>query len=192
MPSSLDFKTGLTRYWWVPLVTGIICIAFGVWCFVSPVAAISVMAYTFAALMVFDGMLDVSYAFANTRTSPNWGWSLALGIIEIVVGCWLFALPAAVIDVAFIFAIGIWIIVVAINSLCEACFMSRYFKGGVVWMILALIATIVLASIFLFNPILGGIAVWLWIGLSLLTFGIYRIILACKLRAFSKESVEGF
>lgn len=59
-------------------------------------------------------------------------------------------------------------------------------------MVLVLIATIVLAGIFLFNPVLGGITVWLWIGLSLLTYGIYRIILAFKLRSFGKQIPEGF
>ena len=68
------FTTGLTRYWWIPLVTGLIFVAFGIWCFVNPASSIEVMAYCFCAGMLAAGVLDISFSIANRRVNPNWGW----------------------------------------------------------------------------------------------------------------------
>lgn len=182
------FNTGITRYWWIPLVTGLIFVAFGIWCFVNPASSITVMAYCFCAGMLLAGILDISFSIANRLINPNWGWRLAMGLLEIALGVWLLFLPAPVLAVSFVYAVGIWMIVVAINSVCEAAVMSRYVGGAIVWMILALIATIVLACIFIINPLLGGVTVWLWLGLSLLTFGIYQITMSLNIKTINRDT----
>lgn len=184
-----NLTIGITRLWWVPLITGLLFIAFGIWCFVNPAASIETMAYIFCIGMICAGVLDISYSAVNYNAHLNWGWSLAMGLLEIVVGAWLFALPAATLATAFIFAIGIWMIIAAINSICEACFLSAFVGGwGVVWMVLLLFATLILATLFIFNPIMGGVAVWLYLGISLLTYGIYRLTLAFSMKRINARA----
>ena len=31
------FNGGLTRFWWIPLVTGVLSLAIGIWCLCGPV-----------------------------------------------------------------------------------------------------------------------------------------------------------
>ena len=183
-----DFRIGITRYWWIPLITGLILLGFGIWCFWSPTTSIPVMAYIFAIGMLVAGCFDIGFGLANTRVHLNWGWSLFLGLLEICSGVWLLCLPEAVLSVAFIYAIGIWMLVVSISSLCEACFMSTFFGWAVVWMVLVLLIVIFLSIIFLTNPILGGVIAWVWLGISLICYGIYRIGLAFSLRNLNKRS----
>lgn len=188
-----NFRKEITRLWWIPLATGICCVALGVWCIADPVDSIAVLAYTFSIILVCAGVLDLSYAVANIHRVPNWGWSLALGLIELLIGCWLFSLPAEVLATAFMFALGVWLIIVSINSICESLVMAQYFRGsGSLAMILILIASVVLALIFLTHPVTGGIAVWIWIGLSLITFGIYRIVLAFRVRHLASDAADEF
>jgi len=130
--------------------------------------------------MCFAALLNFAYAYVNSGTDSGWGWALALGILELIAGVWLFALPESILVDAFIFVIGIWIIVAAINSICEACVISSVTPAWMIWMILLLVFTIIASFIFLSNPIIGEIAVWLWIGLSLISFGIFRIIFSIK------------
>lgn len=182
MRNTISFSGIMHRLWWVPLLTGLISIAFGIWCLCSPIASITVMAYIFTGCLVVAGVFNLSYAAVNTRAGTNWGWSMALGILEIACGAWLFTLPSEQLAATFIFVVGIWILVVAINGLCEACVMSSFSGGWIVWMILMLCATLVFAFIFLSGPVAGGIAVWLWIGISLITFGAYRVSLAMVIR----------
>lgn len=186
--SKRTFRTGLTRYWWVPLITGLIFIAFGIWCFIDPGPSIEVMAYCFCAGILAAGVLDIAFSIANRLINPNWGWRLAMGLLEIALGVWLICLPAAVLAVSFIYAVGIWMIVVAINSVCESAMLAPYMGGAVVWMIIALIATIVLASIFIYNPLIGGVTVWLWLGLSLLVFGIYQVSMSVSLKTINRNT----
>ncbi len=175
----------LHRMWWVPLVTGVVSIGLGAWCLYSPASSLPVLAYVFAAIMVVAGVLNMEYAYANYSLGTNWGWSMALGIIELVCGIWLFTLPSLVIGSIFVYAVGIWIIVAAINSVSEALAMSRHGAGWIAWTVLLLVAAVICGIMFLSNPVLGGLAGWLWIGWSLLLFGFYRIALAFHVRSLN-------
>lgn len=175
-------SNGMHKVWWIPMITGIIAIALGVWCFCSPESSLSVFAYIFSAGLIVAGCMNICYAGMNWRLHTNWGWSLVLGILELVCGAWLFALPAETLAVAFAYAAGFWLLVVAINSIGEASYFSRYSVAWTIWMVLLLLATIVFAIYFLLNPIFGGLVGWMWIGFSLIFFGIWRIALAFKIR----------
>ena len=97
----------------------------------------------------------------------------------------MLTLPAAVLTTAFIIVVGCWILVSAIMSIAEASVLSTFSPGYVVWMVLMLIATIVFAIIFLSNPIAGGVAVWLYLGISLILFGCYRIALSMQVKSLN-------
>lgn len=182
MKSISTIRNGLSRLWWIPLITGILCIGIGVWLFCSPETSLAALAYTFAGCMIAAGVLNCIYALTARGIGGNWGWALALGLLELVAGAWLFTLPAMLLTEAFIIVVGIWILVAAINSICETAMLSAYSPAWIGWMICLLCATVFLSIIFLSSPITGGIAVWLYLGISFLCFGVFRIALAFKIR----------
>lgn len=184
--ASYTYRGVPVRYWWVPLLAGILSVAIGIWCFFDPVATLSVLAYFFAACLCFSGLLNLFFSLGNIR-GPGWVSTMAIGLIEIVGGGWMFFLPENVVTGAFVFAVGIYIVVVCINSICEACMMMSYSSSWVAWLIAFLLATLVFGVIFLAGPIAGGIAVWLYIGISFICFGIYRMILAFKLKNMNRR-----
>lgn len=181
------FSGALTRFWWIPLITGILSVAIGIWCLCSPSSSLPVLAYAFAVCFGLAGVLNIVFGIVNTAPHSNWGWSLALGLLEIIVAIWLFMIPEAQLVTVFIFTIGIYLIVVTINAICEACVLSSYANDWTAWMIAFLAATLIFAAIFLAGPIAGGIAVWLYIGISFITFGIYRMLLSAKLRKINRR-----
>ena len=181
-------RGGLTRLWWIPLLTGLVCIGFGIWCFVDPTESLTVFAYIFAGCMCAAGLLNFIYSFMASGLDSGWGWSLALGILELFAGIWLFTLPAPILVSTFIFVIGVWIIVAAINSIAEACVLTSVSPAWVIWMVLLLFVTIIFAVIFMSNPLIGGVAVWFYIGISLITFGIYRIFFATQMKKLNNVS----
>jgi len=187
MRTMSDLRTGLRRFVWFPVVTGLIAIGLGIWCLCSPVASLEIFAYVFAACLCVAGVFNCCLALANSRVGWSWGWALATGILELFCGVWMLTMSAPVLTATFMFFIGIWIIVAAINALCESFVLSVYSPGWTVFSVLLLIATIILAFIFLSNPITGGIAVWLWIGLSLIFFGVYRLVFAANLHSINKK-----
>lgn len=181
------FKGGLTRYWWVPMLTGIFAIAIGIWCLCSPASSLSVLACVFAVLVTIAGVANICFAIASRKVLPTWGWPLALGIIELICGIWLFTLPQNVLTVTFIYVIGIYMIFAVINSIAEACMLTSYDSGMLGWFLGFLLITLVMTIIFLAGPVAGGVAVWLYIGISFICFGVYRLMLSAKIRNINRE-----
>lgn len=183
----LIFKGGLTRYWWVPMLTGIFAIVIGVWCLCSPGTSLPVLACVFAVLVTIAGVANICMAITARNVLPTWGWPLALGIIELLCGIWMFTLPTGVLTLTFIYVIGIYLVFVTINSIAETCVLSSYRPGMSGWLLCFLLITLVMTIIFLAGPIAGGVAVWLYIGISFISFGIYRLMLSAKIHKINRE-----
>lgn len=187
MENNYVFKGGVTKYWWVPLITGLLSIGIGVWCLCNPVASLSALSIVFAWLIFAAGIFNLSFAVSNAKRFPNWGWALGLGLLEVICGVWMIFLPQAVLTTVFIYAIGFYLIFAAINAICDACTFYGYSRDWLGWIIALLLVTLLFAVIFMAGPIGGGIAVWLYIGISFITFGIYRLVLSAKIRRLNKS-----
>lgn len=178
-------KPGLSRYWWLPLITGLICIGLGIWTFCCPAEAIGVLAYAFAICFIVAGLFYIIFSCIGSRFASDWGWGLATGILEVIAGVWLLSLPTPQTEIAFMYIVGFWILFSAITSISYA----LVIPGGGLWTafaVLLLIATMIFGVIFLTNPLAGGIAVWIWLAISLITFGVYRVVFASKLKTLGR------
>jgi len=158
----------------------------GAWVLFAPASSLPVLAYAFAIGMIAAAVLDLGYAIAASGFHSQWGWGLASGILEMMAGIWLLSMPEAQLVTCFMIIVGIWILVAAINSIAEICVLSAFSAGWLVWSILLLTAAIVLAVFFLTTPLFGGIAVWLWIGISLICYGVFRLVMAARLRSVGR------
>lgn len=185
--NDFTFKGGITKYWWVPLITGLLAIGIGIWCLCSPASSLPVLAYAMAVIFCVAGFCNSIFAIANRKFAPGWGWSLALGLIELVLGIWLLCLPSPVLTSTFIYAVGIYLIFAAINAICEVCSVYSGRTSWVGWLVALLLIVILFSVIFLAGPIGGGIAVWIWIGISFIFFGCYRISLSMVIRKINHQ-----
>lgn len=187
MERNFIFKGGITKYWWIPLITGLLSIVIGIWCLSSPSTSLPVLAYVFASVMCGAGLFNLIFAFANSKLFPGWGWSLGLGILELICGIWMFSLPLTVLTSVFIYIIGFYIIFAAVNAICDSCTFYGYSTDWFGWILAVLLITLLFAIIFMAGPIVGGVAVWIYIGISFITFGIYRLILSAKIRKINTK-----
>lgn len=182
----LRFLGNIYRIWWLPMITGIVAIGLGVWTLVCPKDSLPVLAYIFAGCLCGAGVFNFIYSFLMSRYNAQWGWALVIGILDILAGVWLFTLPESILVTTFIYIVAIWLLCVAINSVVESLVMASFSPFWLFWMILLLIASIVFIGIFIFNPITTGVVAWMWLGLSLIVYGVYRIILAFHIRNLKK------
>lgn len=178
----------ISKYWWMPLVSGLICIGLGIWTLVAPQYSLPVLAYVFAGCLCLAGIVNLVYSSMMGRYNVHWGWGLVIGILDIVAGVWLFTLSEGMLTQTFMIIIGIWILCVAINSIVEACVMSAYSPGWILLMVLLLAATIVLAIMLLSSPAAGAVTVWLWLAISPITYGCYRIMLASRIKTLGRTT----
>lgn len=176
-----------TNFWWIPMLTGLVFIGFGIWCLCNPVSSLTIMAYIFAGALGGVGIFNLVYGFANVKNNHGWGWAVACGIIEILCAVWLFFLPSTWLVQGFIFCVGLYIIFVCINAISETLVMSNYSALWIVWLMALLLVSIACACFFLTGPILGTVAVWLYIGISFITYGVFRVMLSFKLKKINKN-----
>lgn len=175
-----------TRYWWIPMLTGLLSIAIGIWCICNPIESLNVLAIAFSIILCGAGFFNLVFAFSNARRFPSWGWSLGLGIVELICGIWMLCLPEPTLIATFIYIIGFFLIFATINAICDACTLYGYANEWFGWIMAVLLLTLLFAIIFIAGPIGGGVAVWLYIGLSFISFGIYRLIIGAKIRRLNK------
>lgn len=185
-----SLNLNLSRLWWIPLLTGLISIGLGIWIFLAPILAVPVMAIIFAACLLAVGILNIALGTMTRSVSPIWGWNLALGIIEIIGGVWMLCLPPTAMEIAFLFIVGIMVLVAAINAVSESFVLAANNGWWAAWSILLLIATIVLAIIMFGNPLAWGAASVICLGCALICFGSYRIGLSIALKRLGKKAAR--
>lgn len=197
-----NYSTGKSKLWWLPLVSGIIFLGLGVWCLCAPSSFMDIMAYVFAGVFGALGLFNLFYGICNFNTNPNWGWSVAGGIVEILFCIFLFFIPQPMLAYVFVYGVGLYVIFMAIYTFFEY-FMAARSNG--LWFFCSIIlalAAIAFAIMFIVGPgatelvgattaVAGAVAPavigWLWMGVSFLAYGAYRIILACRLKAYLEE-----
>lgn len=183
-----SFEFQITRHRWIPMVTGLISVVLGIWCLCSPVTSVPVMAYLFAAVLCVAGLFNLVFAAINSRVMASWGWALALGLLDIVAGVWMFCMPEAELALMFVIVLGIWLVCVSINAVCEAFMMS---SGSSFWWtflsIVLLCVTIYFAILVISSPSAMAVAGWLYLGISLIAYGTFRMSVSWQLGQLNRK-----
>lgn len=171
------------KYWYFPLIVGIIMVAVGIWCILSPVASYVALSIVFSVSFFLSGIFDAVFAIVNR--SERWGWSLAIGIMSIVVGFLLMVNPALSV-VMLAFYVGFMLLFYSVTGIGIAVGVKRYYGDG--WATLMIIAVlgVILSLIMLFNPAFAGISIVLWTAFTFLVIGFFRIYVSFKLRKVKK------
>lgn len=182
-----NFFYGLTRFWWMPLISGLIFIGFGAWCLCDPSASLPILAYIFAGFIGVIGIFNLFYGLSNANANNGYGWAMAAGIVEILFSILLFFIPTAILTWVFCYGIGIYIIFMSIYAFCESFMMSKYSSIWFWIFMLFLLVALVFALIFILGPVGTTMMGWLYIGISFVCYGIYRIMFACKIKKINND-----
>jgi uncharacterized membrane protein HdeD (DUF308 family) len=83
------FIAWVRRSWrWAHVLLGILFVAGAMWAFIRPIEAFWALAAVFGLLLVLRGTLDIVASAASRVVNPMWGFGLAVGILEILLGFW--------------------------------------------------------------------------------------------------------
>lgn len=198
-----NYSSGISKLWWLPMLSGIIFVGLGIWCLCAPVPFLNIMAYVFAGFFGAIGIFSLIYGICNFNTNPNWGWSVAAGVVEILFCFFLFFIPESILAYVFVYGVGLYVIFMAIYTFFEYFMAARSNGFWFFWTILLCLAAVAFAITFIVGPgatelvgsataplagtVVPAVVGWLWMGISFLSYGAYRIILATRLRAYSME-----
>ncbi len=175
------------KHWWVSLIVGIMGIIAGICCFVTPIRSLAVLTDFFVVILIVGGIFNVVTAALNAKWNRYWGWDLARGILEILLGIWMLLLPTPIITTILVYIFGFWMLFNSIMGICEACELSNIRLVGWGWLLACSILGLLCSFIFLMAPVYGGIFVLAYIGASFILYGIFRIVLAFQIRKYNKQ-----
>lgn len=177
------------KYWWLSVLLGAVSIILGIWYIARPDVALGVTAIVFAIGFLCSGIAEIILAVSN-RQSSNWGWSLAAGIIDTLLGIVLVCSPLITIFVLG-FLIGFWLLFRSIWGIGASVELQQAKVSGWGWMLALAILGILASFAFLFSPVfLGGAFIVALASISFIVYGIFRISVGFKLKDIKKEIEE--
>lgn len=172
------------KYWWVFLLKGLILAVLGIYIFGHPISALVGLALYIGISLLLTGVFQVALSLGTRKISENWGWRLAMGIIDVVFALVLLSNPgitAAVLP----FIVGFWTMVYGAMMIADA-FQVKKSGESLWWLGLAGGILTLLFGYFIANNLLAGaIAITFWMGLGFLVAGIVTVSISFRLKKLS-------
>ncbi|HOA47789.1 MAG TPA: HdeD family acid-resistance protein [Candidatus Pacearchaeota archaeon] len=175
------------KYWYLVLVVGIISIGVGLWVMIFPRESITVTALVFVLTFLITGLFETIFAIANRNAMTNWGWGLALGILNLIIGVLLLLNPAiSVLTLAFY--VGFVILFHSLAAIIIAFDLKRYLILQWGNLLAMGIIGFILAVLLLVNPSLTTMVVVIFLGLALIIGGTMSIYFSLKLKKIKERA----
>lgn len=168
------------KHWYVPLIVGILLIAFGVYIFTVPLAAYVTLSVLFSFTFYISGLGDVFFAVTNKDSLDGWGWYLVSGILTFLLGFYLMINPAISMEILPI-VVGFVMLFRAIQGLGFAIDLK---KLGLDWGTLAFISVvgIILSFLLLAQPLVMAMSIVTITALTIIAAGLFSIMLSLQLK----------
>ena len=77
---------GKTKYWWTLIVVGLLMIPCGLWLWTQPALGYEVLSMLLGWLLILFGIVQLIVSSNVKQKVKGWGWWLAGGIIDILIG----------------------------------------------------------------------------------------------------------
>jgi len=130
MAHSVKGITKAMDYWWLLLLTGIALVSMGLWVFISPEDAYISLSVLFGVCILFVGVFELLFAFSAKRSLNTWGWTVASGIFDVLVGCFVLVYPHMTASI-LPYVLGVWLLLRGLSAIGFAFDMRRF--GAIGW-----------------------------------------------------------
>jgi len=174
------------KHWWVSLLLGIVFIAAGIWVALTPLESYVALSIFFVVAIFVAGIFEIFYAIANKNALHGWGWQLAAGIIDVIIGGVLIAYPELSLMV-LPFIIGFWLMFSGAIAIGVSFEIKSLGAKSWEWLFLLGIVIIILSFFLIINPVFGGLTIVYMTSSGFVILGFYRLILSFKLKKLGKD-----
>ncbi len=171
------------KNWWMYLLRGVLFIIVAILIFRNPLASLMGLTSVIGFLTLFTGIIFVMGSISVRKLYNKWGWTLALGILDILLGGALLFSPALTAPLLIIF-IGVWTVAIGMMESGLSLGLKKLrFKKWWVLLIMGLLS-ILFGGLIIFKPLIGALSVTMFMGMHFLFYGSYLIA-----KGFQKEEI---
>ncbi len=178
----------LARNWWALALRGAAAIIFGVIALFWPPTAILALVAVFGAYALVDGILTLVAAVRAGRAGQRWGALVFEGIVSLAVGILTLFFPG-VTTLALVLLVAAWSLVTGVAEVVAAIKLREVIQGE--WLLaLSGVLSIAFGVLLFISPLIGAIAIAIWIGAYSIVFGALLVGLALRLRSLAARQQE--
>jgi len=173
------------KHWYLPLILGILFIIVGVWAIITPASTYLSLAILFSVTFFVAGILEIIYSISYRKQLDGWGWSLASGILNFIVGLLLIVYPQISIITLPLF-VGFVVLYHSIMAIAWSIELKNYKVSDWGWLLFTGILGAIFSFILMWNPFFAGLTVAVFTGMALITIGIFHIHFSIELKKLKK------
>ncbi|QIK54129.1 HdeD family acid-resistance protein [Dysgonomonas sp. HDW5A] len=173
------------KNWWISLLVGIVAVVVGFICMFTPFATFAAITLLFVFSFFVGGISEIVFALSNKNVIHNWGWTLAMGIIDLLFAVFLLA-NLDIAPLMLCYFIAFWILIQSIWGIGMAFDLQSVRNSGWGWVLALSILSVFASIILLFQPAIAGLFAAYIISFAFIFYGILRIFLAFKLKTLVK------
>ena len=173
------------KNWWMSLILGILYICVALCRMFAPLRSYVALSIIFSISMLVSGILEILFAISNKHVS-SWGWYLAGGIIDLIIGIYLVAYPMVSMEV-IPFLIAFWLMFRGFSATGYSMDLKRYGTRDWGWYMAFGILAILCSLLILWQPAVGALYAVYMISFTFLIIGLFRFMLAFELKNLHKR-----
>lgn len=189
METIYDEISHSVKNWWASLLLGIIYVIVAFCLMFAPLSSYVALSIIFSISLLISGILEIMFAITNRQRVSSWGWYLAGGIIDLILGIYLVVYPLVSMEV-IPFIIAFWLMFRGFSAAGYSIDLKRYGTREWGWYMAFGILAIICSFIILWQPAIGALYAVYMIAFTFLIIGIFRIMLAFELKNLHKRKKE--
>jgi len=175
------------KNWWLSAIVGVLFIVVAILMFAFPITGYQTLAIVFAVLMFAVGLFEIIFAVTNRDVLSGWGWYLALGILDLLIGLFLIfnpAMSAAILP----YLMAFWLMFRGFSMIGFSIDLQQFGNKSWGWYLAIGILTIICSIAILFFPLAGALSVVYLVSFTFIFLGVARIMLAFDMKKLYDDS----
>lgn len=189
METIIDKINFAVKNWWMSLLLGLLYILVAVCLMFAPLSSYVALSIIFSISMLISGLIEIMFALGNRKNLSSWGWYLAGGIIDLLLGIYLVAYPLLSMEV-IPFVVAFWLMFRGFTFTGYAMDLKRYGTREWGWYMAFGILAILCSLAIIWQPGLGAFSLVYMLAFTFLILGFFRIMLSFELKVLHRKHTE--
>lgn len=169
------------KNWWLFTVIGILLLLAGFYTVSNPLTSYLGLSVFFGGLIFVNGIMELSFAIGNRNRLHHWGWTLAAGILDVVLGFVLLIYPGLSMSI-LPFIVGFYVLLLGASLSSYAIQLNNLEVKGWGWVLAGGMLTILFGLSMIFNPVIGIATIVGWTAFAFILAGVVNIAFSVQLK----------
>ena len=189
MTNIISNAISTVKNWWLLLILGILLLIGGIWVGVTPATSFLALTFVFIALLLVNGVFQIIFSLSNTNQLSGWGWYLTGGILEFLLGIYLWSYPTLTMLILPMI-VGFWLLFRGITVIAHSTDIKEAGVKGWGWVMTFGILLTIFSFFVLMDPVFGALSVVYFISFAMIFMGIAYTILSFKLKELKSKAKD--